>query len=98
MIRRGCIALLFAKLILISTIPAAAQNTPFKYQFTPYFWLSGLDGTVGARNRTAEVDASFSDIIDHLDFGLMGAFDPRVGQWPLPAHYFLPPYFGPSGP
>jgi hypothetical protein len=81
--RNGCIALLVAALLIGWSIPANAQNTSFKYQFTPYFWLSGLDGTIGARNHTAEVDASFSDILDHLDFGLMGAFDARVGRWRL---------------
>jgi len=60
---------------------AEAQSTSFKYQFTPYFWLSGLSGAVGARDRTAAVDASVGDILSHLDFGLMGAFEARLGRW-----------------
>jgi hypothetical protein len=64
---------------------AAAQTGAdrFKYQVTPYLWLSGLDGTVGARGRTANVDASAGDILDHLDFAAMGTFDARWNRWRL---------------
>jgi hypothetical protein len=40
----------------------------------PYLWGSGLNGTIGVRNRTADVDASFADIFDELNFGFMGVF------------------------
>ena len=81
MMRSGYVVVLLGALIIGWSIPADAQNTPFKYQFTPYVWLSGLKGDVGARNQTASVNASFNDLLDHLDFGLMGAFEGRLGQW-----------------
>ncbi|PYS27942.1 MAG: hypothetical protein DMG11_14555 [Acidobacteria bacterium] len=81
MMRSGYVVVLLGALIIGWSIPADAQNTPFKYQFTPYVWLSGLKGDVGARNQTANVNASFNDLLDHLDFGLMGAFEGRLGQW-----------------
>lgn len=71
-------------LIIVWNVHAHGQSrTSFKYQFTPYFWLSGLDGTTGARGRTAEVDASFNDLLDHLDFAMMGTFEARFSRWRL---------------
>lgn len=79
--RIGYVVVFIGTLMLGWSVPAGAQSTSFKYQITPYFWLSGLNGTVGARHETAEVDESFADILDHLDFGLMGAFEARLGRW-----------------
>jgi len=71
------IALLVAALCWSGTGFAQASFDRFNYQATPYLWASKLDGTFGARNRTAEVDASFRDILDHLDVAAMGAFEAR---------------------
>jgi hypothetical protein len=43
--------------------------------------MAGIDGDVGARGRTADVDPSFSDIWDNLKFGAMGAFEGRWDRW-----------------
>jgi hypothetical protein len=41
-----------------------------------------MDGSVGAGELpTLNVDMSFSDILEHLDAGLMGAFEARKGRW-----------------
>jgi hypothetical protein len=39
------------------------------FSLTPYFWMAGLEGDVGAKGTTAHIDFSFSDIWDHLDYG-----------------------------
>jgi hypothetical protein len=41
----------------------------------------GLDGQVGIGNRTAEVDASFSNILSHLHFAAMGLADARRNKF-----------------
>jgi hypothetical protein len=48
-----------------------------QYQVTPYLWGSGLVGQLGIGNRTADVDASFSDILDHLHIAAMVVADAR---------------------
>jgi hypothetical protein len=62
---------------------AAAEQNGWNFEVTPYFFAAGLDGTAGARGIEADVDASFSDIWDNLDIGLMGLFLARRGPWTL---------------
>lgn len=59
-----------------STSPQSGADS-WQFQFVPYLWGSGLDGQVGIGNRTAEVDASFSNILSHLHFAAMGMADAR---------------------
>ncbi len=70
-----------------STTAGASDQTPspseWEFYITPYFFTAGLGGDVGARGRTAHIDASFSDIWDRLEFGLMGTFEARKGNWGL---------------
>ena len=40
--------------------------------FTPYIWFAGIHGTVGAPNHDASVHATFGDIFNYLNIGLMG--------------------------
>jgi hypothetical protein len=58
---------------------ASAQPAAEDWQFelVPYLWGSAIEGDVGIGNRTAEVDASFSNILDHLHFAAMGLADAR---------------------
>ena len=44
---------------------AVEYTTPSGWTFTVglYGWLAGIEGDVGARGRTAHVDASFDDIL-----------------------------------
>lgn len=58
-----------------------APEPEWEFSITPYLFTAGLHGTVGARGRFVDVDASFSDIFDRLDFGLMGTFEARKGNW-----------------
>jgi opacity protein-like surface antigen len=62
---------------------AAAEQAGWEFEVTPYLFASGLNGTAGARGIEADVDATFSDIWDNLDTGLMGLFLARRGPWTL---------------
>jgi hypothetical protein len=53
----------------------------WQYEFTPYLFAAGMDGTIGVRGVEADVDLSFSDILDNLDQGFMGFFAARKGRW-----------------
>ena len=44
-----------------------------QFYVTPYAWFVGMNGTIGALGRTTEVDFSFSDVSDYVDFaGMLG--------------------------
>ena len=63
---------------------AASSGGGWTFEFTPYLWSAGMSGEVGAGALpTMNVDMSFSDILDNLDAGLMGAFEARNGRWGL---------------
>ncbi|WP_085989773.1 hypothetical protein [Rhizobium sp. CCGE 510] len=52
--------------------------------FAPYFWAAGLSGDVGQFGLPeAHIDASFGDILDHLDFGAMATGEARYGPYSI---------------
>lgn len=61
----ACIALLFA-------MPLQAEE--WKHELSPYLWGSAMEGTTGVRSVEADVDLSFSDILDNLEMGFMGVY------------------------
>lgn len=73
----------------IGAAPGAAQaqatavpRSGWSFEFTPYLWGAAMEGSVGAGELpTMNIDMSFSDVLDHLDAGLMGAFEARKGRW-----------------
>ena len=43
--------------------------------FTPYLFLAGVSGDVGAKGLNTTVDASAGDLLSHFQFGFMGGFE-----------------------
>lgn len=72
---------------LLCAAPVQAAEDPYDgnwhYTFTPYLWLPSLDGTLhfDLPNGSPNVDASAGDILEKLNFALMGAGDVRRGNW-----------------
>lgn len=63
---------------------AARPDDSWRFEFTPYVWGAGLDGTVRINDRPRNglsVDQSFSDILDKLDFAAMALFEARTDRW-----------------
>lgn len=78
----------FAALLLaaFTARPALADDNPslsgWEFMVAPYVWLSEVHGHVGVRDRTADVDVSFSDIFDKLGNGdLFSASGHYEGRW-----------------
>lgn len=74
-----------AVLGLCLAAPALAQPgdpTPAGWQveIIPYFWLPGITGDIQAGEASASIGVSFSDILNSLDFGLMGMVQVRKGR------------------
>jgi opacity protein-like surface antigen len=59
----------------------ASESDSWQFEVTPYFLAAGLDGTVGLRGVTADIDASFDDIWDNFDSGFMALFEAQKGPW-----------------
>jgi hypothetical protein len=64
---------------LLLPIPAGAEE--WKYDLELYLLGAGIDGTAGVGPAAAEIELSFSDVFDNLEFGAMGLFRARKGRW-----------------
>jgi opacity protein-like surface antigen len=74
-----------AVLGLCLAAPAFAQPgdpapAGWQVEISPYIWMIGITGDIQAGESSASIGASFSDILDSLDFGLMGMVQVRKGR------------------
>ncbi len=68
------------------------QKDRWTFNSPLFMWIAGLSGNVTAHGRTANVDASASDILKHADFGFQGYFElakPRYGFYAEPIYMKL---------
>jgi hypothetical protein len=80
MIRR--FVLLVAAGCLVSPLPARAQTeSGWKPQVILYFVGAGMSGETAIQGISRDVDASFGDIMENLDFGFMSAFRIQKRAW-----------------
>jgi hypothetical protein len=70
-----------AVLLVSMGVTAAPAHAQWRSDLTVYLWATGLDGTVGAGGREADVSMSFSDILDDLQFGAMAGYSASNGDW-----------------
>ena len=74
---------------LAPSVPAPLIEAPavpgWTVRFTPYGWLTSLNGTQTVRGRSVKVDASFIDIVEKSDslLALMGNVEARNGPFAL---------------
>jgi hypothetical protein len=63
---------------------APAAESGWTFSVTPYFWAAGLSGETSQFNLpVVDIDASFSDIFDNLDFAAMLIGEARNGRYSL---------------
>ena len=60
---------------------ASQQGTATEFTVAPYFLLPTMSGNMTLRGRSLEVDLGASEIVDNLNFGIMGYFEVRRGRW-----------------
>lgn len=65
------------------------ERSGWNLTIAPYFWAAGINGDVGVRNVSTNVDESFSDILQHLTFGGMLLSEARKDRL---AFFFAPLY------
>jgi len=65
--------------------PLSPPPNKWEFSFTPYGWLSGINGNATARGHTADVNESFIEILQDSDSfaALMGYFEARKGPFSL---------------
>ena len=72
----------FLTVITASTAGAqAAADDSWRITIAPYFMGAGESGTAIVKGHEVVVDASFSDILENLQFGAMGIVMARKGNW-----------------
>jgi hypothetical protein len=63
----------------------AAEEKPaengWEFSVAPYLWAISMDGSVTVRGLEADVDVSFNDIWDELNFAFMLENEARKGHW-----------------
>jgi hypothetical protein len=61
---------------------ASAVNAEgWRWDLTPYIWATSLNGTQTVQGKPVDVDASFSDILDFIDYGLAARLEGRTDGW-----------------
>lgn len=59
----------------------AGSPTPWSIIVTPYIWTASLKGDAALAGQTSGVSVPFSDIVEHLDFALMGDVELTNGRF-----------------
>lgn len=73
---------------LTSSQPLATTESAWQVRAALYGWGTALDGDVTLRGRNVPVDSGFDDVLDNLDFALMGAVEISNGPWSFLADLF----------
>lgn len=68
-------------ILLFSQHAGAVESDAWQYEVTPYILAAGLDGSVGVRGVTSDIDMSISDVLDDFEAGFMGLLTARKGPW-----------------
>jgi hypothetical protein len=68
----GSLALLAALALTPALATAAEDTNRTSVDFSLYFLGSSMTGDVGIGNVNADLNTSFSDVMEHLEFGAMG--------------------------
>jgi hypothetical protein len=73
-----------------TAIADQAQAGSWEFIISPYLWTPALDGDIRPVGNvpTASVDLSISDVLDALNFGVMGLAEARKGRFAILGHAF----------
>lgn len=76
---------MFYRVLLVSFLlfPTLGISEDWSFEFTPYAWLAGVDADVTVGNREAEVNPSFSDLLDNLDLAAAFLTTAQYNRWVL---------------
>ncbi len=61
--------------------PTAPPEKQWSFTLTPYAWMSSIQGTIGAGDRSADVDIPVTEVLEHLDMSMMVTAELRYKRW-----------------
>lgn len=67
--------------LLTSPIRAQAPSSGFVTHIRPYFWLSGVSGSVTSAPLTFPINSSFGDLLDNVKIGAFAAVTVEKARW-----------------
>ena len=77
-------AVMMSALLLAATsATAVAQEQGWEFTLTPYGWAAGLQGNTTTGTTTSDIDISFNDILENLEFGAMVDARLERGRWAI---------------
>jgi hypothetical protein len=82
------ILILIALSAIVFSGVANADDGEWQHMAIPYFLGAGMSGDVTVLGRSADVDQSFGEILDHLEFGFMGHFEAENDKWVVLSDFF----------
>jgi hypothetical protein len=74
---------------LTETQPVATTGSGWQVRAALYGWATALDGDVTLRGNNVPVDVGFDDILDNLDYAVMGVVEIGRGKWSFLADLFF---------
>ena len=77
---RARTALVFATALLMSAA-VQAQDEGWVVDVSVFMLGAAMDGTIGIAGHDADIDVSFSDIVENLEMGGMGSLRVARGRW-----------------
>ncbi len=77
-LKRGLALLVFVA--AMATGAQAGSTSGWEFEGRVYVWGPSVGGTTATGQ---DVDISFGDLVDALDFGLMGGLEARKGRWSI---------------
>jgi hypothetical protein len=66
----------------------AAEPEHWRITFTPYVWMSGLEGTIGVGPNISEVYVSFTEGAEDFEFGFASLAEARRHPWVLRLDFY----------
>ncbi len=73
--------------LTITHLPAAEENSPWRFDASLNLFLAGMSGDVAAKGVPAHVNASFKNIFEHLEAGAAGRFTMGYERWFLSTEF-----------
>lgn len=71
-----------------TSLPANSTLSPeWSYSIRPYFFLSGLSGSVTVESVTFPVNSSFGDLLKNVELGAFINFSAEKGRWGVSADF-----------
>jgi hypothetical protein len=61
--------------------PTPTAEKEWSFTLTPYGWMTSIEGTIGAGDRSADVDIPVKDVLKHLDMSMMVTAELRYKRW-----------------